>query len=397
MVRVIYANDGISTYDKLFLSSLKRDHEVYLLTFHNAPSQVPPGVKFVKMPELVGPINLHPFEGARKHGLTPLRILTFRSYVSKIKPDVVIGCWASTYGFYAASSGFHPYILSVWGSDIMVYPKKYKPLRPFISYALKKADAILADSDVHKKVAISLGGSEKKIITFPWVKLDSFEPDEEIKLLIRRKLCWNKNDIVVVSLRDHKPIYDVDSLIEAIPQIVKKVHNVKFLILGEGPLALKFKKRINALGLASKVAFIGRVPHQDVAKYLNAADIYVSTSLSDGSSACLLEAMACSLPPIVTNIEGNREWIKDGINGCLVPMRDPQKLAEKIIYLANNRNIREKLANKAIQTIKTRINWEENTATLNDTITKLVSGKKSKNIQEGCLTLELAMKEILAS
>lgn len=375
MVRIIYANDGISTYDKLFLSSLKRDHEVYLLTFHNAPSQVPPCVKVVKMPELIGPITLHPFEGIRKHGLTPLRILTFRSYVSKIKPDVVIGCWASTYGFYAASSGFHPYILFVWGSDIMVYPVKYKPLRFFISYALKKADAILADSDAHKKATISLGGSENKIIKFPWVKLDTFEPDEKTKIAIRKNLGWSRNDIVVISLRDHKPIYDVDSLIEAIPQIVKKVHNAKFLILGEGPLTLKFKKRINALGLASKVTFIGRVPHQDVAKYLNAADIYVSTSLSDGSSACLLEAMACSLPPVVTNIEGNREWIKDGINGCLVPTCQPQELAEKIIYLAKNRHVRDELANKAIQTIKTRINWEKNTATLNETIMMLVSGK----------------------
>ncbi|MEM2971968.1 MAG: glycosyltransferase family 4 protein [Candidatus Bathyarchaeia archaeon] len=373
MVKLAYANDGISSYDELFLKSFMEKYEVYVFTFHPSPNCVPKRVKIVKMRDFIPETNLHPFEGMRKHLLTPLRAQTLKKNLEKVKPDVLIGCWASTYGFYSAYSGFHPFILFVWGSDILIFPKKYFPLKPFIVYSLRKADAVVVDSEVQRQAAINLGCKPSKIVKFPWVNLNGFERDETQRRKIRSLHGWSDNDIVVISLRHHKPIYGVEYLIKAIPHVIKKDKNVKFLILGEGPLTNTFKTKMQTFIKSGHVKFVGAVPHDKVIDYLSAADIYVSTSFSDGTSASLLEAMACSLAPIATEIPGNVEWVENEVNGLLVPMADSKNLADKILLLATDQDLRARLQVNAKTLINRRMNWAKNIAKLFEIIDKTIS------------------------
>jgi glycosyltransferase involved in cell wall biosynthesis len=147
---------------------------------------------------------------------------------------------------------------------------------------------------------------------------------------------------------------------DAIPRVVAKNKHVKFLILGEGPLTNAFKTKMKDFMRSGHVRFVGAVPHDKIVDYLSAADIYVSTSFSDGTSASLLEAMACSLAPVVTEISGNVEWIKDGVNGLLVSVGDSEGLAEKILLLASDYKLRRVLEEKAVETVKARVNWPKN-------------------------------------
>jgi glycosyltransferase involved in cell wall biosynthesis len=373
LVRLVYAHDGISSYDELFLKSFRDKYEVYVFTFHPSPNCVPEGVKIVKMRDFIPETNLHPFEGARKHLLTPLRAYALKKNLDKVKPDVLIGCWASTYGFYSACSGFHPFVLFVWGSDVLVFPKKYFPLKPFVVYSLRKADVVVVDSEVQREAAIKLGCEPAKIVKFPWVNLNGFKRSEAQRRKIRRECGWSDDDIVVISLRFHRPIYGVEYLMDAIPRVVAKNNNVKFLILGEGPLTNAFKTKMKDFMRSGHVRFIGAVPHDKIVDYLSAADIYVSTSFSDGTSASLLEAMACSLAPVVTEIDGNKEWVKDGVNGLLVPVANSEKLAEKILSLVNDYELRRILEEKAVETVRVRVNWQTNMQKLTKTIDKIVS------------------------
>jgi glycosyltransferase involved in cell wall biosynthesis len=373
LVRLAYANDGISTYDELFLETLEKKYDVCVLTFHPSPSYIPEGIGTVKMADLVPEINLHPFEGMRKHLLTPIRAYTLKKALGRVKPDVLIGCWATTYGFYSAYSRFHPYVLLVWGSDIMIFPKKYFPLKPLVLYSLRRADVVVVDSEVQRKAAIKLGCEPKRIVKFPWVNLDEFKCDTDHRRRIRGKNGWTDEDIVVISLRSHKPIYGVEYLIGAIPEIVKKNRHLRFLILGDGPLTPIFKKMMAKYIESGQVKFVGTVRHDKIADYLSAADIYVSTSFSDGTSASLLEAMSCSLPPVATEIDGNKEWINDGINGFLVPIADSKKLAERILLLADDQELRRRLRAKAEETMRTRVIWQENIKKITNVIDSIVS------------------------
>jgi len=364
LTKLAYAHDGISIYDKLFLDSLKEKYEVYVLTFHPSPTCIPKKIKVIKLKDFLPQTELHPYEGIRKHLLTPIRVQLFKKNLKRVKPDILMGAWASTYGFYSAYSNFHPFILLVWGSDVLILPKKYFPLKSFVVYSLRKADIVIVDSEVQKEAAIKLGCEPRKIVKFPWVDLTGFEKSERQRKKLREELGWSEDDIVVISLRNHRSIYGVEYLIDAIPSIVKENKKVKFLILGEGPLTKVFKTRTRLFIRSGYVRFVGMVPHERVADYLSAADIYVSTSFSDGTSASLLEAMACSLSPIVTEIHGNKEWVKDGVNGLLVPVADSKKLAEKILLLANNCELRRRLQVKAKETIKMRVNWRRNISLL---------------------------------
>jgi glycosyltransferase involved in cell wall biosynthesis len=108
---------------------------------------------------------------------------------------------------------------------------------------------------------------------------------------------------------------------------------------------------------------------------LKNSDIYVSTSLSDGTSASLLEAMITGLACVVSDIPGNKEWIVDGVNGMLFPARNHEKLAEKMIQLARDAELRKKLGEKAILTVRKRANWQENSKKFFEKLFLLINSK----------------------
>ena len=367
MMKLIYAHDGLESYDELFINSLRHKYDICVLTFHPNPSYIPEGIEIIKMPDLVPTTNLYPFDGARKHILTPIRAVTFKKYVFKVKADVIIGNWATTYGVYAAYSNHHPFVLFIWGSDILIFPK-FAVFKALVKYALRKADIVVVDSDVQKRAAIKLGCDSSKILAFPWFGSSRFESEVKRKSEVRKEFGWSEDDIIIVSIRKHNPIYGVNYLVEAIPLILREEPKAKFLILDEGRLTSQLKQRAKKQIMEGRVKFLGRVPHRYVAKYLSVSDIYISTSLSDGTSASLLEAMTCSVPPVVTDIPANKEWILDGWNGYLIPTRNSNQLAQKTIYLAKNEEIRREIGKKALETIKAKVNWQRSIDTLNDAI-----------------------------
>jgi glycosyltransferase involved in cell wall biosynthesis len=132
-------------------------------------------------------------------------------------------------------------------------------------------------------------------------------------------------------------------LIRAISVVHKDIPDVTCYIIGEGKERNYLENLAGSLNiLDNNIKFLGKIPHYDVARFLKLSDIYVSTSLSDGVSNSLLEAMSCGLPVIVSAIKANRGWVTESINGFLFPIRDYHALAAKIIYLLNNKMLREK-------------------------------------------------------
>jgi glycosyltransferase involved in cell wall biosynthesis len=135
---------------------------------------------------------------------------------------------------------------------------------------------------------------------------------------------------------------------------------VKYQIAGEGKSRPHLEKIVQELGLNTHVEFLGYVPTVNLPERLCEADVYVSAYLEDGVSMSLLEAMACGLLPVVPDIEPNRIWIQDGVNGLLFRPGDHLSLVQKLQEALSNSTLRKKAREHNVKFIHEKVNWHKN-------------------------------------
>lgn len=323
-------------------------HEVHLI------SLVPPGKGDI------GGTELYVLQQLRlKLGIVSsvinllLGAIQVRRLVKKINPDIVHARYITDCGIMAALSGFHPCILRPMGSDIFLQTKRNPVVKAFNRYALNKADRVICNSRALKKGVMELGVAESKItIIYDGVDTQKFSPQKRDEGL--RQSLGIAAAPTVVSIRSLLPHYDVETLIRAIPLVLKEVPEARFIIGGYGNQREYLLGLADSLGITATIRFTGWIEHDELPKYLASTDIYVSTSLSDSNSISLQEAMASGLAPVVTNIPGNWEFLTDGENCYFIPTRDPGKLAERIIYLLKNKTTRDQFGKACRQLIMER-------------------------------------------
>lgn len=392
-IRIVYANWPEGYVNQRFINALAKKYKVSLFFFDDTirekekapPISVPKSVKkiSVKDPPLVRiPLDLRL---ATKSGSVGwflkmfVRGLIFRRSIKRLRPDLLIVngiTGTNPFGLCGASSGFHPFVVLVWGSDILIEARDSVVFRMIAKFVLRRADGVLVDSEVKARAAVELGCSRNKIWKFPWgIDLDLFNSSTDCSNL-KEQLGWEDKD-VIVSTRNHYPIYGVEYLVRAIPTVVKEIPDARFLIIGEGPCTNNLKEKSERLGIVEYVRFIGKVPNKMLAKYLGAADVYVSTAFSDGASNSLLESMACGLPVVVTDIPGNQEWIQNGKNGFLVPIKDSKALAERIVSLLRNKEMRKFASDTNSELAKAKADWKKNANVLYETVERLVADARA--------------------
>ena len=188
-------------------------------------------------------------------------------------------------------------------------------MKRILHCTLNQADIIICDAD-HIAQALSkftLHPERIHLINFG-TDIDLFKPKKaEPKL----QEALNLGDApVVISLRNLSPVYDVGSLIAAVPFVLCEYPDTRFLVAGDGKQRNHLGAMAKMLGVSHSVTFIGSIANDELPNYINLADIYVSTSLSDaGLAASTAEAMSCGLPVVVTDFGDNRKWVEDGVNG----------------------------------------------------------------------------------
>jgi glycosyltransferase involved in cell wall biosynthesis len=268
-----------------------------------------------------------PFPAVRLRKLLPTNLAGYtaslggiKSVLRSFRPDLVSALYISGYGFVAALSGFRPLVVSALGSDLLVdYPSS--AIHRFqIRHAISRASLVTTDARVLTDLAVSIGARAENVVEA------CFGIDETIFYPAADQQA-DSSGPVIISTRNHYPVYDMGTLVGAI-RTISDSRNARFVICGEGPERERLEAKVADIGMSGSVEFTGRLDPQGIASRLRSADVYVSTSRSDSTSVSLLEAMACGVVPVVTDIEANREWITHGINGFLFPAGDPAGLAE---------------------------------------------------------------------
>ncbi len=280
----------------------------------------------------------------------PLAAIPVRRIMREFRPDVVSAHFVPNYGMIAALVCHTRWVLSAWGSDVMTDPDKSPFHRWRTAFVLRHAAFITSDARVLTERIRSFGVAEERIREFPYgVDSGAFHPVERPPGAGPR----------VVSNRKLEPLYAVETVIDAFAVVREALPDATLTVAGDGSERGALARRAAASPAAGAIQFAGPVDHDRMPALLQRHDLFVSTARSDTTSVSLLEAMACGLFPIVTDLPANREWITDGENGRIVPAGEATRLAVAIVDSWRDTELRQRAGriNRAI--IDERARWED--------------------------------------
>lgn len=328
----------------------RRGHAVLLLSFEDVSGSSFPAER---LPRLL-PTKLLGYTAA---------LGVVRRRLRRFKPDVVSAVYAAGYGFIGALCGQRPLVVSAIGSDLLVNYPACAVHRFQIRRALGAADLITTDAAVLSRAAVAAGARRERILEMV------FGIDEAI---FHPGAGGSPEFPVIASTRNLYPVYDVATLLEAAARPSFPAGG-RVVICGDGPQRGALEARCAALGISSRVTFTGQLAAQEIAAVLRGAGLYVSASLSDSTSVSLLEAMACGAVPVVTDIEANREWIRDGENGLLFPPGDARALAEAIARASGDVALAGSARRANFALVRERGLWHDNMARVESALEALAA------------------------
>ena len=333
--------DGRSIHTQRWVEYFGRNHQVHLITY-DPMGRTLPGVTEHVVPSLTGNLWL---------SFWP-RHLRIRRLIREISPDLVHAHFITKYGFHLPDDGKQPTLVTAWGDDILILPPKSRLIRRFTRRVLERVDRIHAVSEhLRERIIADYGIAPEKIRHVPFgIDTTAFSPDHR---------DYGRTDpVTVFSNRGFFPVYDSRTLVEGFARAHAAEPRIRLLLKGDGPEEQAIRARVSALGLDGPVTFAPRTGYGEVPEDLRRADLFVSTATSDGTPVSLLEAMSSGLPCIATAVGGVPEWIRDGGNGLLIPPRDPGALADRILRLVRDPDLRRSLGTRARETILARGDWQ---------------------------------------
>lgn len=251
--------------------------------------------------------------------------------IAEFNPDIVHAHYASSYGLLGWMADFHPYILSVWGSDVLDFPKGFLKIQ-VMNKILKSADRILSTSETLRKAVKQISDCDSELTPFG-VDVEIFKP-------ANGKRNHPAETTVFTIVKSLEKVYNIDVAIRAFAKLHDSHSNCVLEIAGEGTQRIELHELVTALGLDRVVRFAGRIPNTGVASFLNQGDVFLNLSQYESFGVSVIEAMACAKPVIATNTGGLAEIIHDGMDGMLVPVNDVDATVKAMLRLHLERQTR---------------------------------------------------------
>lgn len=283
------------------------------------------------------------------------RQLKIRKLISKIRPDIVHAHFVAKYGFHLPGLGFQPTIVSAWGDDILVLPKQSWLIRIYTTRVLGSVDLVYAVSnDIRNHIICDFGipGSRVKYLPFG-IDTDLFIPEQE-------RASREADRIDVFTNRGFYPVYDNATLIRGFSRACKDDPRLylTFRMKGNGPDEVAIRRLVADLGISDRVSFKPQTDYSEVPLDYRKADIYITTSISDGTPVSILEAMASGLPCIATSVGGIPEWVENQKTGLLIPPGSPDAVAKAILLLASDPALRSQMGSAAREVVVRNGQWK---------------------------------------
>ncbi len=324
------------------------DHEVYLLSADK------PGIDEINPKVYLFVLPFRPPAGYY------LNWLWTRKLINQIQPDILNTHYASGYGTLSRLINFRPTLLSVWGSDVFDVPYQNRIMFNIVRKNLQAATRIASTSKIMREQVLKLYQSPYEIFVTPFgVDLDVFKPN--------RKQDSQNITIGIIKTIDEK--YGQTYLIKAFKLLLDRLksesqteiaNRLRLIIIGDGPQKIVVQSLVTQLSLDGQVSIIGRVKNADVPYYLNQFNIACFPSMSESFGVAAIEASACEVPVIASNIGGLPEVVIDGKTGYLVKPGNEQDLSEKMYHLVIDKELRKKMGLEGRKFVSKNYDWQEN-------------------------------------
>lgn len=297
----------------------------------------------------------------------PLTGISYSQFISRYaikninpKPDLIHAhfSYPDGHGMMKLSKKWKvPLVISALGTieRKVAYEGSYTSKQIF--QAMNFADRILSVSEDLKLHIMNLGIKPEKVIVVPnGVDIEKFKPVKKEKA--RNLLNLSQDKKIVLFVGALRKIKGVDYLIEAAKAFVDRDTEL-FMVGRDDGLKKSLDKRAEELKISNFIKFTGPVNHEDIPFWISASDILVLPSLSEGRPNVILEALACEIPVVATDVGGIPELLIQGETGYLVPAKNPVELSKRISKLLEDEDLREKMGKLGRKSIIERgLTWE---------------------------------------
>ena len=339
---------------------------------HDLPEETADGLHFYRTPPATGPLARMPV----LNQLDVIRGLEKRlgEIIPKIKPDVLHAhspCLNAIAALRAGRKFGIPVVDEVrafWEDAAVDHGTstenglRYKLTRGLETYALKRADAVTTICEGLRGDIVARGIPAAKVTVIPnAVDIDKFAVGGEADLELKRQLGLEHNRLIGF-IGSFYAYEGLDILLRAVPALVQRLPDLRVLLVGGGPQEARLRQMTQELGIADKVVFTGRVPHDQVQKYYDLLDVLVYPRLSMRLTDLVtplkpLEAMAQGRILAASSVGGHRELIVDGKTGVLFAPDDPASLAAKVGDLLEAQSQWPALRLAGREYVETERNW----------------------------------------
>lgn len=321
-IRICFIGNLQSPQNRILVDYFeKRNYEIHFITYKKAKFK---GIKIYLIPqqEMTSRSNFPFLFKAIFDRIAAVKKI--KKLITEIKPDILHGQSLIFSGIWAELSGFHPLVLTLWGSEVMLFEKYYLPIKYLIKRTLKKADFITGVSDAMRDKAKKIGMESRFMKIHFGIDLKIFKKRDASRLREKLKIgSPTDEEKIIFCPRSIAAIYNIDILIQAF-KVIADQQKVKLILLGQNThqdYLTKIKAMVSSFNLDDKVLFLPRVKNQEMVGYYNIADVVVSLATSDGCAMSFLEAMACETKIVLSNVEFVPEWHHNK-NFWVVPIRN---------------------------------------------------------------------------
>jgi glycosyltransferase involved in cell wall biosynthesis len=278
-----------------------------------------------------------PIPGARGIVMLNARRRALSGLLQQIQPDVLHAHSVADPGWLAALSGFHPFVLTAWGSDVLLGLRQGPRLHRWLTRnALRHADLLTADARAVLDAARPClrSGARVELIRFG-IDTRTFSPGLDTTWRERLDL---ESGPVLLSIRQCHPLYNIDVIIRAFARVREEFPAARLLIklvsqTSADPYLAELRALADRLALSDVVAYVPQTSYAELPDLYRTADVVLSVPSSDGLPVSVLEAMACGAPVIASDLPALRELTDDGADLSLVPVRDVDALSRAIMAI----------------------------------------------------------------